>query len=180
MYHGIGHRKLGKKTPHRLAMFSNMATSLIMHERIQTTVPKAKELRRIVERLITKAKGGTLGDRRGAHSFLRDDESVSKLFGDVATRFKDRKGGYTRVLRVAGTRHGDGAELAMIELVDFKLPSSKSKEQKKEDSAAKKKAAKEAKKAAPKVSRDRNAKVKGSQAEKKGANTMKSSGSRGT
>lgn len=177
MYHGIGHRKLGKKTPHRLAMFSNMATSLIKHERIQTTVPKAKELRRIVERLITKGKNGDLGSRRNVHAFLRDDESVSKLFGDIASRFKDRKGGYTRVLRVAGTRHGDGAEVAMIELVDHVFKA-KTKEQSKEDRASEKKAAKAAK--GVKKPRDNSKQKVGKTDKKGGGGAVKTGVSRGT
>lgn len=181
MYHGIGHRKLGKKTQHRLAMFSNMATSLILNERVQTTLPKAKELRRIVERLVTKGKRGDLSNRRSAYDFLRDDASVSKLFGDLAKRFKARNGGYTRVLKLADTRLGDSAKMALVEFVDYVLPASKTKEQRKEEATARKNAAKEAKKnAAPKAPRDAKQKVKGSQSEKKGANTMKSSGSRGT
>lgn len=182
MYHGIGHRKLGKKTQHRLAMFSNMATSLIMHERIQTTMPKAKDLRRVVERLVTKGKNGDLNSRRLANSFLRNDESVKKLFDDVAVRFKDRKGGYTRILRLAGTRAGDAAQMAIIELVDYVLPAAKTKEQAKEDQSAKRKAAKEEKKAAAasKPARETKTKVKGAKSEKKGTGNMKSSGSRGT
>jgi large subunit ribosomal protein L17 len=147
MYHGAGYRKLGKKTPHRLAMFANAANSLIEHERIETTLPKAKELRRVVERLITKGKKGSLHDRRNVFSFLRSEDSVKKLFDNIAPRFKNRAGGYTRVLKLAEPRWGDAAAMAVIELVDYVLPASKSKEEKKKDRAAAKAQEKEVKKA---------------------------------
>lgn len=148
MYHGAGYRKLGKKTAHRLSMFANAAASLIEHERIRTTLPKAKELRRVVERLVTKGKKGELHDRRNAFSFLRSDEAVKKLFDEIAPRFKDRKGGYTRVLKFADTRMGDAASMAIIEFVDYKLPPQQSKEDKKKErtaAKAQKKADKKAK-----------------------------------
>jgi large subunit ribosomal protein L17 len=182
MYHGAGYRKLGKKTAHRLAMFANAANSLIEHERIETTLPKAKELRRVVERLITKGKSGSLSDRRNVFSFLRQEETVSKLFGDIASRFKDRPGGYTRILKKAETRLGDGASVALIEFVDYVLPSNKSKEDKKsEKTAAKAKAKEEAKaKAASrpaKAAKEKKVKATG----KAGANSsVGRSGSRGT
>src|SRR4051794_532137 len=103
MYHGVGYRKLGRKTAHRMAMFANAANSLIEHERIETTLPKAKELRRVVERLITKGKKGDMHSRRNAFSFLRSEDTVKKLFDDLAPRFKERQGGYTRVLKLAAT-----------------------------------------------------------------------------
>ncbi|MHC8509415.1 MAG: 50S ribosomal protein L17 [Rhodospirillales bacterium] len=117
MRHGHGYRKLNKTPSHRRAMFSNMAVSLITHEQIKTTLPKAKELRRIVDRLVTQGKKGGLHNRRNAHSFLRDDSAVKKLFGPVAERYAERPGGYTRVLK-AGFRYGDSAPMAVIELVD--------------------------------------------------------------
>ncbi len=147
MYHGAGYRKLGRKTAHRLAMFANAASSLIEHERIETTLPKAKELRRVIERLITKGKKGTLHDRRNAFSFLRQEEAVKKLFDTIAPRFKDRQGGYTRVLKLAETRTGDAAPMAIIELVDYTLPAEQSKEDKKKERAAAKAKAKEEAKA---------------------------------
>lgn len=147
MYHGAGYRKLGKKTAHRLAMFANAANSLIEHGRIQTTLPKAKELRRVVERLVTKGKGGTLNDRRIAFSVLRSDAHVKKLFSDVANRFKDRPGGYTRIIKMAETRWGDAAPMAVLEFVDYVLPAEKSKEELKKDRAAGKAQKKEEKKA---------------------------------
>lgn len=120
MRHGVAGRKLGVTTSHRLAMFRNMATSLILHEQITTTLPKAKELRPYVERIITLGKRGGLHARRQAYAQIRDEAVVEKLFTTVAERYRARQGGYTRVLR-AGFRHGDMAEMAIIELVDRDL-----------------------------------------------------------
>jgi len=117
MRHGRAQRKLGVTSSHRKAMFSNMATALIQNEQIKTTLPKAKELRPVVEQLITLGKKGGLANRRRAFAMLRDDESVAKLFGPLSERYKKRVGGYTRVLK-AGFRHGDAASVAFIELVD--------------------------------------------------------------
>lgn len=117
MRHGSGYRKLGRTTSHRTAMFANMAASLIKHEQIVTTLPKAKELRPIVEKLITLAKSGTLHDRRIAISRVRDVEQVGKLFAVLGPRYAERKGGYIRVLK-AGFRYGDNAPMAVIEFVD--------------------------------------------------------------
>ncbi len=118
MRHLHGYRKLGRKSEHRRAMFRNMATSFVKEESISTTLQKAKELRGIVEKLITLGKRGDLHARRRAASYFFDKESVSKTFGDLAARFKDRPGGYTRILKT-GIRFGDGAQLALIQLVDF-------------------------------------------------------------
>ncbi|CUW47576.1 50S ribosomal protein L17 [Novacetimonas hansenii] len=117
MRHGVAGRKLGVTSSHRQAMFRNMAVALIKHEQITTTLPKAKELRPVVEKLITLGKRGNLHARRQAFAQLRDDVIVTKLFSAVAERYKARSGGYTRVLR-AGMRHGDAADMAVIELVD--------------------------------------------------------------
>jgi large subunit ribosomal protein L17 len=117
MRHGVAGRKLNVTTTHRLAMFRNMAVALIKHEQITTTLPKAKELRPVAERLITLGKRGGLHARRQAYAQLRDDVIVGKLFGALADRYKVRAGGYTRVLK-AGTRYGDAADMAVIELVD--------------------------------------------------------------
>ena len=117
MRHGLATRKLNRTKAHRKALFSNMANALIKHEQIKTTLPKAKELRPIAEKLITLAKRGTLHARRQAASKLRDDKMVQKLFSVLAVRYKDRKGGYTRVLK-AGMRYGDAAPMASVELVD--------------------------------------------------------------
>jgi len=117
MRHGKSGRKLGVKTQHRHAMFANMAAALIKHEQIETTLPKAKELRGVVEKLITLGKKDGLANRRLAMSRLRDETMVKKLFDVLGKRYQDRNGGYTRVLK-AGFRYGDNAPVAIIELVD--------------------------------------------------------------
>eukprot|EP01037_Dinobryon_pediforme_P009326 gene9326-9407_t len=117
MRHGVAGRKLGVTASHRFAMFRNMAHALIKHEQITTTLPKAKELGPVTEKLITLGKRGTLHARRQAYAQLRDDVIVAKLFTTIAERYKDRQGGYTRVMK-AGMRYGDAADMAVIELVD--------------------------------------------------------------
>lgn len=117
MAHAIAHRKLNRTSSHRKAMFANMAASLIEHEQIVTTLPKAKELKPIMDKLVTLAKKGDLSARRQAISQVRNKEAVQKLFEVFGERYKDRNGGYTRVLK-AGFRHGDNAPVAVIELVD--------------------------------------------------------------
>ncbi len=117
MRHGLSGRKLGVTSSHRAAMFRNMAVALIKHEQITTTLPKAKELRPVTEKLITLAKRGGLSARRQVYNQLRDDKIVAKLFETLAQRYQTRPGGYTRVLK-AGMRHGDAADMAIIELVD--------------------------------------------------------------
>src|SRR5580698_2609180 len=117
MRHGVAHRKLGRTTSHRTAMFANMAASLIKHEQIVTTLPKAKELRPFVEKLVTLAKRGDLHARRIAISRVRDVDQVGKLFAAIGPRYKDRNGGYIRIMK-AGFRHGDNAPVAVIEFVD--------------------------------------------------------------
>ena len=117
MRHGLSGRKLGRTTAHRKAMFANMAAALIKHEQITTTLPKAKDLRRVVDRLITLGKRGNLHARRQAISVLQDAQLAQKLFGPLAERYATRSGGYTRVLK-AGFRYGDAAPMAVIELVD--------------------------------------------------------------
>jgi large subunit ribosomal protein L17 len=117
MRHGLSGRKLGRTTAHRKAMFANMAAALIKHEQITTTLPKAKDLRRVVDRLITLGKRGNLHARRQAISVLQDAQLAQKLFGPLAERYSARNGGYTRVLK-AGFRYGDAAPMAVIELVD--------------------------------------------------------------
>jgi large subunit ribosomal protein L17 len=117
MRHGLSGRKLGRTSAHRKAMFANMAAALIKHEQITTTLPKAKDLRRVVDRLITRGKRGNLHARRQAISVLQDAQLAQKLFGPLAERYAARNGGYTRVLK-AGFRYGDAAPMAVIELVD--------------------------------------------------------------
>lgn len=117
MRHRKAGRRLNRSGSHRKAMLSNMAVSLLVHEQIKTTLPKAKELRRVVDRMVSLGKRGTLHTRRQALAYLRDDAAIAKLFGDLSERYKDRPGGYTRVLK-AGFRQGDSAPMAVIELVD--------------------------------------------------------------
>lgn len=138
MRHLNGYRKLGRESSHRRAMLRNMATSLVLHERIETTVPKAKELRGIVDRMITLGKRGDLHARRQAAGYLFNDDAVSKVFGDLAERFKNRPGGYTRILK-KGFRFGDGADMAFLELVDYAVAGAETAEKPK---AKAKKAAK--------------------------------------
>jgi large subunit ribosomal protein L17 len=117
MRHRLGQRKLGRTSAHRIAMLRNMAAALIKHEQITTTLPKAKELRPYVEKLITLAKHGGLSNRRLAHARLLDETQEKKLFEVLASRYADREGGYTRIIK-AGYRASDAAPIAVIELVD--------------------------------------------------------------
>ncbi len=117
MRHGSGYRKLNRTHEHRKAMFANMAGSLIEHEQIKTTLPKAKELKRIADKLVTLGKRGDLHARRQAASRLKQDAHVAKLFDILGPRYKERNGGYVRVLK-AGFRYGDMAPMAIVELVD--------------------------------------------------------------
>jgi len=117
MRHGLGLRKLNRTSSHRLAMLRNMMNSLIEHEAIKTTVPKAKELRRVVEPMITLAKNPTVANKRLAFDRLRDRDSVVKLFNELGPRYQTRPGGYTRILKM-GFRVGDNAPMALVELVD--------------------------------------------------------------
>ena len=118
MRHRKSGRQLNRNSSHRKAMFKNMANSLILHETIKTTLPKAKELRRVVEPLITRAKSDSVANRRHIFSKLRDDAMVAKLFVEVGPFYKDRPGGYVRILK-AGFRTGDKAPMALVQLVDF-------------------------------------------------------------
>ncbi|HEX2651776.1 MAG TPA: 50S ribosomal protein L17 [Burkholderiales bacterium] len=117
MRHGHGLRKLNRTTSHRLAMFRNMANALLTHEQITTTLPKAKELRRVVEPMITIGKKPSLANRRLAYDRLRDRATVSKLFGELGPRYAKRNGGYLRILK-SGFRKGDNAPLALVTLMD--------------------------------------------------------------
>jgi len=118
MRHRKSGRQLNRNSSHRKAMFQNMANSLFLHEAIKTTLPKAKELRRVVEPLITKAKSDSVANRRHVFSKLRDDAMVAKLFTELGPFYKDRPGGYVRILKV-GFRTGDKAPMAIVQLVDF-------------------------------------------------------------
>jgi len=119
MRHGKKDNHLGRKKAHREALLSNMASSLLLHKRIQTTVAKAKALRKYVEPLITKAKTDTMHSRRVVFSYLQNKESIKALFGEVATRTAERPGGYTRIIKLGDVRLGDNAEMCLMELVDF-------------------------------------------------------------
>ncbi|HRI79049.1 MAG TPA: 50S ribosomal protein L17 [Cyclobacteriaceae bacterium] len=158
MRHGKKDNHLGRKKAHREAMLSNMASSLLVHKRITTTVAKAKELRKYVEPLITKAKTDTMHSRRTVFSYLQNNESIKALFGEVASRTADRPGGYTRIIKLGDARLGDAAEMCMMELVDFndlykkdeaakKGKTRRSRKGKKEEGAATEDAASEAPKA---------------------------------
>jgi len=116
MRHQVSGRKLGRSASNRRAMFRNMATSLLLHEKIRTTLPRAKELRRMVEHLITLGRRGDLHARRVVMRDIKDGQAVERLFGEIKERFADRPGGYTRIVRV-GVRAGDAAPLAQIELM---------------------------------------------------------------
>lgn len=143
MRHGKKFNHLGRKKGHRRAMLANMASSLIMHKRIKTTVAKAKALRKYVEPLLTRSKNDTTHNRRVVFSHLQDKETIKELFGDVSTKIADRPGGYTRILKI-GSRLGDGAEMCIIELVDYnadmmKAPGSSSESKKRTRRGRKKK-----------------------------------------
>lgn len=116
MMHGKQGRKLGVKTPHRKAMFANMCSSLILNKRIETTLPRAKELRRMADRMVTLAKRNTVHARRQAYKVLRDTNAVKVVFDDIAPQFKERNGGYTRIMKL-GYRRGDSAPMAIIEYI---------------------------------------------------------------
>jgi large subunit ribosomal protein L17 len=140
MRHGNGLRKLNRTSSHRAAMFRNMAVSLLKHEEINTTLPKAKELRRVVEPMITLGKNATLANRRLAYNRLRDHATVSKLFAELGPRYVKRKGGYLRILK-SGFRKGDNAPMALVSLLDrpdlaATAPSEEKKAEKKEAAKA--------------------------------------------
>lgn len=117
MRHKVAGRKFDRDSAHRRAMYRNLVTDILKHEKIMTTEPKAKEIRGFVERMITLGKKGKLADRRRAASFILDEQVVSKVFDELATRYADRPGGYTRVVKI-GPRLGDGAPMAKLELVE--------------------------------------------------------------
>lgn len=132
MRHRVAHRKLGRTTEHRISLLRNLAASLFIHERIRTTLAKAKELRPFAERLITLSKKDSLHARRQAFRIMVHKEAVTKLFRDLSARFADRPGGYTRILKL-GPRRGDGAPMAYIELVDFAFAPGKKEAASKKD-----------------------------------------------
>jgi len=127
MRHGVDGRKFGRNTSHRVAMLKNLANNLIQHEQMITTIEKAKEARRVTEKLITLAKKDTLNSRRLAFARTRNKEVVAKLFDELVPRYKARAGGYTRIVKISETRWGDAAKVAMIELVDHPALNKKKK-----------------------------------------------------
>lgn len=163
MRHGKGLRQLSRNTSHRRALLRNLATSFFKYESFETTVPKAKELRPVVERIITLGKNDTLAARRQAYSYLMDKAVVHKLFAEIGPRCSTRNGGYTRIVRTR-VRHGDAAEMAIIELVDKVVDKAVAKK------ADSKKAP--AKKAAPKKSAPKNTAEKKGPAKKKAAASL--------
>lgn len=169
MKHRVAGRRFDRTTEHRTAMFRNMVTSLLRHERIVTTTPKAKDLRRIADKIITLAKKGTAHARRLAYREVRDVEVLQKLFGSIADRFKTRPGGYTRLVRVS-RRAGDNAELAMIELVD-RAPAAA--EEGDEKAGKKARPAKEKAEKAPKAEKPAKAEKKPAKGSKKGEKEAK-------
>jgi len=146
MRHNVKGRKLGRTSSHRKATLQALATSLLKHKRIKTTLAKAKELRGFAEKLITKARKGDLHSQRQVMEFLKDKEVVKELFGDIVTKIGDRPGGYTRVIKL-GQRFGDSAQMAIIELVDYNEIVTAKEEKQKEERDAKAKEKKEKAKA---------------------------------
>ena len=149
MRHQKSGRKLGRNSPHRTAMFRNLAASLLTHETVRTTLPKAKELRRVVEPLITLGKEDSVAHRRLAFSRLRDDAAVGRLFTELGPRFQKRPGGYLRILKM-GYRPGDSAAMAIVQLLDQPANVPAAQAAAEEDMAEAKKSAKKKTKAAPK------------------------------
>jgi large subunit ribosomal protein L17 len=169
MRHHKSGRKLNRTSSHREAMFRNMAVSLLRHEQLVTTLPKAKELRRVAEPLITLAKTASLANRRLAYSRLRDRDMVGKLFDDLGVRFKDRPGGYLRILKT-GYRRGDAAPMALVQLTEQRAAEAAVTEPAGETAAAKETGAKQAKAKGGKTAK---AKAKKSTTKKKSAKTKK-------
>lgn len=164
MRHLVDHRKLGRTASHRKALLRNLATSLVLAERIETTLPKALELRRVADKLITLAKNGTLHARRQASRILQDEGALRKLFDGLGQRFTDRQGGYTRIYKF-GYRRGDSAAMAAIEYLGYQLPAPASKEKPGEKKGEVKKEPKKAAKA--KAEKAEKKEAKAAKAEKK-------------
>ena len=185
MRHRVAHRKLGRTTEHRISLLRNLAASLFIHERIRTTLAKAKELRPFAERLITLSKKDSLHARRQALRIMVHKEAVTKLFRDLSARFADRPGGYTRILKL-GPRRGDGAPMAYIELVDFAFaPGKKEAASKKDRPEAKSKVVDEPEPEAPEAEEEEaaaaapNKKAKKAAAKRKAAPKKKTASKAG-
>lgn len=157
MRHLVDHRKLGRTASHRKALLRNLATSLVLAERIETTLPKALELRRVADKLITLAKNGTLHARRQASRILQDEGALRKLFDGLGQRFTDRQGGYTRIYKF-GYRRGDSAEMAAIEYLGYQLPAPAPKEKPEGKKAEAKKEPKKVAKPKPEKTEKKEAK----------------------
>lgn len=155
MRHRVVGRKLNRTMEHRKALFRNMVTSLIVEERIETTLPRAKELRRVADRMVTLGKKGTLHARRQALSYVRSQQAVQKLFSEIAERFAGRSGGYTRILKL-GHRQGDGSPMAIIEYLD--APMKPSREERRKSREAVRKAQEETAQKAKKAKKDKKEK----------------------
>ena len=168
MRHQLSGRQLSRNAPHRHALLRSLSVSLLRYETIRTTIPKAKELRRVVEPLITLGKEDSQANRRLAFARLRDSEIVAKLFDTIGPRFKARPGGYTRILHMA-PRPGDNAEMALMQLVERSAPEAAEAAPSKEDKKAKSEAKKVREKAAKAVKAEKTAKAAAAKAEKKAA-----------
>ena len=138
MRHNLAHRRLGRTTAHRQALFRNMLSALVNRDRIETTLGKARELRPLADKLVTLAKTGTLASRRIAFSLLRDDTAVKKLFSNLVDRYRDRMGGYTRILKL-GFRHGDSAPMAILEYLTAEIKKAAAESKAKKTTSRKKK-----------------------------------------
>jgi large subunit ribosomal protein L17 len=160
MYHGKAGRKLGRTSSHKEAMFRNMVTSVIKHERIRTTDAKAKEIRKIAEKMITLGKRGDLHARRQALAFIRDKEMVKKLFGELSERYRERNGGYTRIIK-AGYRIGDNAPISILELISDEKKKEKAETKGKVKKKEKAKDNKEVKAASKEKAKAKKTKEKG-------------------
>lgn len=129
MRHQLAHRRLGRNSAHRQMLFRNMLSALVLHDRIETTLGKAREVRPLADKLVTLAKNGTLSSRRSAFAVLRDDVALKKLFSTLVDRYRDRKGGYTRILKL-GNRHGDCAPMAILEYLTAEIKKADAKKSK--------------------------------------------------
>ena len=138
MRHNLAHRRLGRTTAHRQALFRNMLSALVNRDRIETTLGKARELRPLADKLVTLAKTGTLASRRIAFSLLRDDTAIKKLFSNLVDRYRDRMGGYTRILKL-GFRHGDSAPMAILEYLTAEIKKAAAESKAKKTTSRKKK-----------------------------------------
>lgn len=172
MRHQVRKKRFGRTTSHRIAMFRNMVTSLILEERITTTVVKAKELRRFAEKMVTLAKTGTLHARRQAAAFVRTNDAVKKLFAELGPRFQERKGGYTRILKL-GNRLGDGAPMAIIEYLGYQAKPKKAKAEAGQAAEEAPKAEKKAKAPKKEPKKDKGDEAKAEKAAKKEAKKPK-------